>query len=241
MSRPGTSTDVSETVPQSATVTSDTEEPSQGISGEMLGIEGGQTKLDQPLQEDSDNKALQDSEEAEQTKDADILPSETDGKEGSREERKLRPRLPKTSSPGRRKDKPETALQAQMQASKYGVYEPVAFLSQPWRAVDGSVNMRVLETMLQGLLLRILQKPGISQTAVLQHVQTVLPAMAALQLLQMLQAMGCITVRHVRRAPKARLFSAPVSLVEGKGDEDEVYYEPTADAILKLAEISLQN
>ncbi|CAH1265988.1 GTF3C1 [Branchiostoma lanceolatum] len=241
-SQPGTSKDNADTVlhgthtPQSTSTTSHIEEPAQGTS-EMLGKEDGQTKTDQLLSEDSTDKTLPDSEEADTTKDADVLPSKTGGREGSREEMKLRPRLPKTPTPGRRKENPETDLQVQMQASKYGVYEPVAFLSRPWRAVDGSVNRQVLQNMLQGVLLRILQKPGISQTAVLQHINTVLPAMAALQLLQMLQSVGCITSRHVRRAPKATLFSAPVSLIEGKGDNDEIYYEPTADAILKLNEL----
>ncbi|XP_066284978.1 general transcription factor 3C polypeptide 1-like [Branchiostoma lanceolatum] len=241
-SQPGTSKDNADTVlhvthtPQSTSTTSHIEEPAQGTS-EMLGKEDGQTKTDQLLSEDSTDKTLPDSEEADTTKDADVLPSKTGGREGSREEMKLRPRLPKTPTPGRRKENPETDLQVQMQASKYGVYEPVDFLSRPWHAVDGSVNRQVLQNMLQGVLLRILQKPGISQTAVLQHINTVLPAMAALQLLQMLQSVGCITSRHIRRAPKATLFSAPVSLIEGKGDNDEIYYEPTADAILKLNEL----
>ncbi|XP_019633203.1 PREDICTED: general transcription factor 3C polypeptide 1-like [Branchiostoma belcheri] len=230
-SRPGTSRDVDTVlhvthIPQAARPTAQTGEPS----------EDGQTRPDQQLQEDSTNKSPPDTGDAGITKDADVLAPEKDGKEGSTEERKLRPRVAKAPTPGRRRDRPDSELQVQMQASKYGVYEPVAFLSRPWRAVDGSVNGRVLQNMLQGLLLLILQKPGISQAAVLWQIHTVMPGMAALQLLQMLESMGCITARHIRTAPKAKLFSEPVSLVEGIGDKAEVYYEPTADAILRLIE-----
>ncbi|KAI8511588.1 General transcription factor 3C polypeptide 1 [Branchiostoma belcheri] len=237
-SRPGTSRDVVDTVlhvthtPQPAGSTSQTGGASEGTSGETLRNVDGQTKPDQ----DSTNKSPPNTEDADVTKDADTLPAEKDGKEGSMEERKLRPRVAKTPTPGRRRDRSDSELHVQMQASKYGVYEPVAFLSRPWRAVDGSVNGRVLQNMLQGLLLLILQKPGISQAAVLRQIHTVMPGMAALQLLQMLESMGCITARHIRTAPKAKLFSEPVSLVEGIGDKAEVYYEPTADAILRLIE-----
>ncbi|XP_078676635.1 general transcription factor 3C polypeptide 1-like [Branchiostoma floridae x Branchiostoma belcheri] len=241
-SRTGTSRDVVDTVlhvthtPLSAGSTAQTGESSEGTSGETLRNVDGQTKPDQQLQADSTNKSLPDTGHADTTKDADTLPAEKDGKEGSTEERRLRPRVAKTPTPGRRRDRSDSELQVQMQASKYGVYEPVAFLSRPWRAVDGSVNGRVLQSMLQGLLLLILQKPGISQAAVLRQIHTVMPGMAALQLLQMLESMGCITARHIRTAPKAKLFSEPVSRVEGIGDKAEVYYEPTADAIIRLIE-----
>jgi len=60
----------------------------------------------------------------------------------------------------------------------------VSFISRPWRMVDGNLNRQVCKGMLEGILYHIMNRPGLTQQALVEHYKDVLQPMAVLDLVQ---------------------------------------------------------
>ncbi|XP_077977652.1 general transcription factor 3C polypeptide 1-like [Glandiceps talaboti] len=113
-------------------------------------------------------------------------------------------------------------------------YEPVEFLSHPWLTVEGKPNIATLRTMLQGVLLLIMNSPGITHAATVRKYQGVLHPVAVELVLQMLLDLGCVT-KTTRQQKKCSLFSDSWDTTKAPTVGEHVYYEPTVDCVLKLA------
>ncbi|XP_037669883.1 general transcription factor 3C polypeptide 1 isoform X2 [Choloepus didactylus] len=127
------------------------------------------------------------------------------------------------------------------QAAREGDCESICFVGRPWRIVDGHLNTPVCKGMLEAVLYHIMTRPGVPESALLQHYQGVLQPVAVLELLQGLEFLGCIKKRLLRKPSAVSLFSKPASLeAEAPSSLSEspmAFYEPTLDCTLRLGRV----
>ncbi|XP_077868339.1 uncharacterized protein LOC100378181 [Saccoglossus kowalevskii] len=138
-----------------------------------------------------------------------------------------------TPRKGRSKEKETTSVETPTSFEE-GVFEPVEFLSHPWHTVEGTANETSLASMLNGLMMTIMNSPGLSEKSLLHRYQGVLYPVSVKHLFKMLIDMGCIT-RLARVKRKCSLFSSPWQATPDIGAEEDIYYEPTVDGVLRLA------
>ncbi|KAG5854560.1 hypothetical protein ANANG_G00039100 [Anguilla anguilla] len=121
-------------------------------------------------------------------------------------------------------------------------FDKVSFISRPWRIVDGSLNKPVCKGMLESLLSHIMSKPGLPESALVEHYRGVLQPVVLLDLLQGLEEMGCVRKRYMMGRPRASLFSpARAAEVKDEGvklrDNATAFYEPEVDCCLRLSKV----
>lgn len=84
------------------------------------------------------------------------------------------------------------------------------FIGRPWRIVDGRLNTPVVKGMMEAVLHHIMTRPGVPESALLQHYKGVLQPLAVLELLQVslsgeaLAASPCPTAPFLLRGLRGR-------------------------------------
>ena len=123
--------------------------------------------------------------------------------------------------------------------------EEVRFVMRPWLKADGSLNRRVLDRMLGGLLSHVMSRPGQSAECVCRRFAPALQPAHSLELVEVLRELGCLSAHVVRGTAE------PVRLFDGDGDSGpglelaeagllddpaKVVLEPTVDAVVRLGQ-----
>ncbi|XP_056265529.1 general transcription factor 3C polypeptide 1-like isoform X2 [Pseudoliparis swirei] len=159
--------------------------------------------------------------------------AETEGRRAVRRSRRIRGKSRDGGGGDAASARPPTPAAADPKA------EHVSFISRPWRMVDGNLNRQVCKGMLEGILYHIMNRPGLTQQALVEHYKDVLQPMAVLDLVQALMDMGCVTKKTQVKAPKCSLFSRPRARQTREEAKvlSEVFYEPTISCCLLLSQV----
>ncbi|CAL4088885.1 unnamed protein product, partial [Meganyctiphanes norvegica] len=118
-------------------------------------------------------------------------------------------------------------------------YEQINIGVRPWVRLNGTLNRRVLDRLLGAVLSLVMERPGVSGYDIgCKFSPALLPAHCH-ELLDTLVTIKCVTRHRLLHSHKPSLFSDPVefSLVDAEPYEcdNQLLYEPSVDAILKLA------
>jgi hypothetical protein len=66
----------------------------------------------------------------------------------------------------------------------YSTYKTVQLVPRPWRTPEGTVNHVSLATMLKGILIHVMENPGITVSGLTAKYETVLQPVALFELLE---------------------------------------------------------
>ncbi|XP_042203426.1 general transcription factor 3C polypeptide 1-like isoform X2 [Homarus americanus] len=118
-------------------------------------------------------------------------------------------------------------------------YEEISVAVRPWVRLNGTLNRRVLDRLLGAVLSLIMERPGISGRDIVCRFSPALQPAHTHDLLETLVHLHCIVREHLIPSHKPSLFSDTVDYILVQAEihdcDDELLYEPTVDAILKLA------
>ncbi|KAK3864004.1 hypothetical protein Pcinc_030265 [Petrolisthes cinctipes] len=118
-------------------------------------------------------------------------------------------------------------------------YEEISVGVRPWVRLNGTLNRRVVDRMLGSVLCLVMERPGISGQDVVRRFSPSLQAAHTHELLDTLVQIQCVVRQRLLQSHAPSLFSPTVEYMLVETDahdcDDEVLYEPTVDAVLKLA------
>jgi len=107
----------------------------------------------------------------------------------------------------------------------------VKFLPRPWLKPDGTINKPMLRWLSEGVFLRIMSMPGVTDSYIQEQFISVLDPRETAELTEFLVNIGCVTrIEKEFCQKKPRLFGPPA--VE---KIIRVSYEPPMDALIKFA------
>ncbi|XP_037803043.1 general transcription factor 3C polypeptide 1-like [Penaeus monodon] len=118
-------------------------------------------------------------------------------------------------------------------------YEQISVAVRPWVRLNGTLNRRVLDRLLGAVLNLVMERPGISARDIVCRFSPALQPAHTHDLLDTLVQIRCVAPMQLHRSHRPSLFADTVQYTLEPADlhdcEDEILYEPTVDAILKLA------
>nr|XP_045612135.1 general transcription factor 3C polypeptide 1-like isoform X1 [Procambarus clarkii] len=118
-------------------------------------------------------------------------------------------------------------------------YEEISVAVRPWVRLNGTLNRRVLDRMLGAVLSLVMERPGISGRDIVCRFSPALQPAHTHDLLDTLVQLQCIVREHLIHSHKPSLFSENVDYILVQAEvhdcDDELLYEPTVDAVLKLS------
>lgn len=86
-------------------------------------------------------------------------------------------------------------------------YKKVQLIPRPWRYIDGLLNRKVLQKMLESILLHLKTNPSSSFESISQHYCPVLQPIMTLELLEILEYFDCLSVTRLKREEECTLTS----------------------------------
>jgi hypothetical protein len=86
-------------------------------------------------------------------------------------------------------------------------YKKVQLIPRPWRYIDGLLNRKVLQKMLESILLHLKTNPSSSFESISQHYCPVLQPIMTLELLEILDYFNCLTITRLKREEECTLTS----------------------------------
>ncbi|XP_071552525.1 general transcription factor 3C polypeptide 1 isoform X1 [Panulirus ornatus] len=118
-------------------------------------------------------------------------------------------------------------------------YEEISVAVRPWVRLNGTLNRRVLDRLLGAVLSLVMERPGISGRDIVCRFSPALQPAHTHDLLDTLVHLQCVVREHLIRSHKPSLFSETVDYILVQAEvhdcDDELLYEPSVDAVLKLA------
>ncbi|XP_050686374.1 general transcription factor 3C polypeptide 1-like isoform X2 [Eriocheir sinensis] len=130
----------------------------------------------------------------------------------------------------------EKTVQHHYQTSEH---ERIDVAVRPWVRLNGTLNRRVVDRLLGAALCLVMERPGISGRDIVCRFSPALQPAHTHDLLETLVQLQCVVRVQLVPSHKPSLFSDIVDyslvLAEVHDCDEEVLYEPTVDAILKLS------
>ncbi|XP_069959232.1 general transcription factor 3C polypeptide 1 isoform X2 [Cherax quadricarinatus] len=118
-------------------------------------------------------------------------------------------------------------------------YEEINVAVRPWVRLNGTLNRRVLDRLLGAVLSLVMERPGISGRDVVCRFSPALQPAHTHDLLDTLVYLQCIVKEELVPSHKPSLFSDTVDYILVQAEihdyDEDLLYEPTVDAVLKLA------
>ncbi|XP_023932259.1 general transcription factor 3C polypeptide 1 isoform X3 [Lingula anatina] len=122
------------------------------------------------------------------------------------------------------------------------MFDPVHLMSRPWKKPEGGLNRTMFKRIIEGIMLYILSHPGSIREDIYKHFNPILQPVVALELLEILETAGCMKKIILKKKKKPSAFSKPeiISTASEEIGEENIYYNPTLDSIIKLSVLTEQ-
>lgn len=124
--------------------------------------------------------------------------------------------------------------------------ESIKFIPKVWTNAIGEPEKRLIYQLMSTLLGYIVQKPGVTVSALLSHFHIIAPAVQLMEILELLVSAGCISLTQLESIAKPKLF-APVMEIKSinlqKGtigqevSNEHLFCEAMPEAVIKLGRL----
>ncbi|CAG2203320.1 GTF3C1 [Mytilus edulis] len=118
-------------------------------------------------------------------------------------------------------------------------YDRIRLILKPWKKPEGLLNKPVFKMMIESVMLYVMMFSGVHFNAICEKYTPYLQPFCIRELMDVLEDLNCVEKTVFRKPVKSSLFSKPAvtqEALEEHYEDDEVFYEGTADCVVKLGQ-----